>query len=52
MGELRVYSIIIMYIPSLSRQINYAEIQHEATSGVKVNMGNDPVVEYTQVAWA
>ena len=41
---------ILLHIASFSLQISYAEIQHEATSGVKVNMGNNPVVEYTQIA--
>ena len=41
---------VCTYIPLLSLQISYAQLEHEGTSGVKLNMGNDPVVEYTQVA--
>jgi len=39
-----------MQLPFYTTQINYADLQHGATSGVKATIGSDPVVQYAQLS--
>jgi len=41
---------LFIQLPFWTTQINYADLQHGATSGGKVTIGSDPVVQYAQLS--